>query len=111
MSDACDLAAVEARRLIGSKKLSPVELLDSCLERIEKTNGALNAVVAMDVEAAKAEAERAEAAVMTGDDLDLLHGLPVGVKDLQATAGLRTTWALCCTRMTCRKPTIPWWPM
>lgn len=92
MSDACDLAAVEARRLIGCKKLSPVELLDSCLDRIEKTNGALNAVVAMDVEAAKAEAERAEAAVMTGDDLDLLHGLPIGVKDLQATAGLRTTW-------------------
>lgn len=92
MSEPCDLTAVEARRRIGTKELSPVELLDSCLDRIEKTNGTLNAMVAMDVEAAREDAEKAEASVMSGDDLDLLHGLPIGVKDLQATAGLRTTY-------------------
>lgn len=92
MTKPCDLTAIEARRLIGIKALSPVELLDSCLERIEATNGALNAVVALDETAAKRNARSAEKAVTDGDELGLLHGLPVGVKDLNATAGLRTTW-------------------
>ena len=92
MTQPCDLDATEARRLIGAKALSPVELLDSCLARIEATNGALNAVVAMDETKARTDAKEAEAAVMRGDDLGILHGLPVGIKDLDATAGLRTTW-------------------
>lgn len=92
MSEPCDLSAVEARRLIGNKQLSPVELLQSCLKRIEATNGAVNAIVAMDADAAMATAEKAEQAVMQGEPLGLLHGLPLGIKDLQATAGLRTTW-------------------
>ena len=92
MSEPCDLSAVEARRLIGNKKLSPVELLESCLARIAATNPALNTIVAMDVNRARQEAKSAEAVVMRGDDLGLLHGLPVAIKDLQATAGLRTTW-------------------
>jgi amidase len=54
MTEPCDLAAVEARRLIGVRKLSPVELLDSCLERIAATNSKLNAVVALDENAGDA---------------------------------------------------------
>jgi Asp-tRNA(Asn)/Glu-tRNA(Gln) amidotransferase A subunit family amidase len=92
MTEPCDLPAIEARRLIGAKKLSPVELLESCLKRIGEVDGALHCITAMDVEATRAAAKAAEADVMAGRDLDLLHGLPVGVKDLQATAGLRTTW-------------------
>jgi Asp-tRNA(Asn)/Glu-tRNA(Gln) amidotransferase A subunit family amidase len=92
MTEPCDLSAVEARRLIGSKRLSPVELLESCLTRIAKTNPTLNSIVALDEPGARKQAETAEAAVMRGDDLGLLHGLPVGIKDLQPTAGLRTTW-------------------
>ena len=92
MANACDLSAVEARRLIGARKLSPVELLDSCLDRIEAANPALNAIVAMDVPAAKEAAKAAENAVMRGDELGVLHGIPIGVKDLQATRGRRTTW-------------------
>ncbi len=92
MSEACDLSAVEARRLIGTKKLSPVELLESCLRRIERVNPAVNAVVAMCVERARAEARRAEQAVMAGDRLGALHGLPLGIKDLEETEGLRTTY-------------------
>ena len=93
MSEPCDLSAVEARRLIGAKKLSPVELMSSCLARIEATNKAVNAVVAMiDERAARKAAKAAEQAVMRGEDLGLLHGLPIGVKDLQDTAGLRTTY-------------------
>ena len=92
MTEPCDLSAVAARRLIGIGKLSPLELLESCVERIEKTNGAVNAVVAIDVEAARRGAKAAEEAMRKGAEPGLLAGLPIAVKDLQATAGLTTTW-------------------
>jgi len=91
MTEPCDLTAVEARGLIGQRKLSPVELLESCVRRIERTNGAVNATVAMDVEAAHLRAGAIEQAIGRGEDAGLLAGLPIGIKDLQATAGLRTT--------------------
>lgn len=92
MSEPCDLSAVEARRLIGNKQLSPVELLDSCLKRIDATNASVNSIVAMDVDAARDAAQLAERTVMHGEPLGTVHGLPLGVKDLQATGGLTTTW-------------------
>ncbi len=92
MTEPCDLTAVEARTLIGRKRLSPVELLESCLTRIGQVNPAVNAVVALDTDRARATAKQAEQAVMRGDALGPLHGLPVGIKDLEETAGLRTTW-------------------
>jgi len=92
MTELCDLSAVELRRLIGRKKVSPVQLLDSCLMRIRATDGAINAMVALDEKTARKAARDAEKAVMRGDDLGLLHGLPVGVKDLSDTAGLKTTY-------------------
>lgn len=88
----CDLTATEARALIGAKKLSPVELLESCLARIDKVNAPVNAIVAMNAERARAEARAAEQAVMRGDPLGALHGLPIAVKDVVDTAGLRTTY-------------------
>lgn len=88
----CDLTAVEARRRIGSKELSPVELLEACIARIEAVNPAINAVTARDFARAREAARQAEATVRNGEKLPLLHGLPVGVKDLQETAGLRTTY-------------------
>ena len=90
--DACDLTATEARRRIGAKQLSPVELTQSCIARIESVDHAVNAMVARDFERATAAAQAAEAAVMRGAALPALHGLPVGIKDLDETAGLRTTW-------------------
>jgi amidase len=91
-TEPCELSAVEARRLIGRKALSPVELLESCLARVEAVNGAVNAVVALDAERARAAAREAEAAVMRGGEFGPLHGLPVGIKDLEEVAGLRTTY-------------------
>ncbi|MBP0492799.1 amidase [Pararoseomonas indoligenes] len=91
MTEPCDLTALEARRLIGIRKLSPVELLDSTLKRIEEVNPAINAVVAID-ERARGRAREAEEAVMRGDKLGLLHGLPIGIKDLEETEGLVTTF-------------------
>ncbi len=88
----CDLTAVEARRLIGAKKLSASELLESCIGRIEAVDPAVNCMVARDYEGARATAKAADAAVARGDALGPLHGLPVGVKDLENTKGLRTTY-------------------
>jgi len=85
------LSAVELRRLIGAREVSPVELLEACIERIEAVNPFVNAVTATCFERARAEAKAAEHAVMQGHTLGLLHGLPMGVKDLEATEGLLTT--------------------
>lgn len=92
MTSACDLSATDARRMIGAKELSPVELLESCLARIEAVNAPVNGVVAIDREGSLKAAQRAEAAVMAGEPLGPLHGLPLGIKDLNDTAGLRTTY-------------------
>ncbi|MEQ9606714.1 MAG: amidase family protein [Kiloniellaceae bacterium] len=88
----CDLSAVELRGRIAARDISPVELLADCHRRIDAVDPALNAVVAEDRAAALAEAKRAEQAVMQGAALGPLHGLPVGIKDLNDTAGLRTTY-------------------
>jgi Asp-tRNA(Asn)/Glu-tRNA(Gln) amidotransferase A subunit family amidase len=84
-------SAVDLRRQIGKKQVSPVELMQACIDQIERYNPAVNAICATDYERALAMAREAEAQVMRGDSLPALHGLPLGVKDLQATAGLLTT--------------------
>lgn len=88
----CELSAVEARALIGQKKLSPRELMASCIAQVEKIDPAVNAMVARDFERASRQAVEAEAAVMRGEELGALHGLPIGIKDLEDTEGLRTTY-------------------
>ena len=85
------LSATELRRLIGTREISPVELLTACIDRIEALNPAVNAIAAKAYERARAEARAAEAAVRSGAPLGRLHGLPVGIKDLQDTEGILTT--------------------
>ena len=92
MTELVETSAVELRRLIGRKAISPVELLDACIARIEDLNPHVNAVTATAFERARREAQAAERAVLAGEPLGLLHGLPLGVKDLEPTAGLLTTW-------------------
>ena len=92
LTEPCDLSAVAARRLIGAKKLSAVELLDSCIARIDAVDPAVNAMVARDDARARAAAAAADAATMRGEALPALHGLPIGIKDLENVAGLRTTY-------------------
>lgn len=88
----CDVTAIELRRLIGAKQISATELLDACLARIERIDPAINAMVAMDIPAARKTAAATDAAVRAGDALGPLAGLPIGIKDLEETANLRTTW-------------------
>lgn len=92
MTEPCDLSAVEARALIGAKKLSASELLESCIKRTDAVDPAVNAMVARDDERARVAAKAADAATMRGEALPPLHGLPIGVKDLENVAGLRTTY-------------------
>jgi len=92
MTRPCQLNAVTARKLIGRKALSPVELVDSCIDQIEAIDPALNSVVCKPYDQARELAKNAEDAVMKGDPLPPLHGLPVGIKDLNETAGITTTY-------------------
>jgi len=78
--------------LIGARKLAPTELLESCIGRIEAVDHAVNAIVARDFARARKAAAAADEAVTHGDALPPLHGLPLAVKDLEPTAGLRITW-------------------
>lgn len=84
---ATDLAAMIRRRTI-----SPVEIMDTVLARIEALNPRLNAFLAVNADGARAAAKAAEAAVMRGEPLKPLHGLPVSIKDLEPSAGLRCTF-------------------
>lgn len=95
MASSADLLAapaVELRRRIGTKEISPVELVEACIERIERLNPGVNAVAATCYARARQEAKAAEKAALRGESLGLLHGLPTGIKDLEETAGLLTTF-------------------
>lgn len=87
-----DLSAVEARRLIGERKLSTVELMQSCLAQVDRLDPVVNAMVIRGDEQAMHEARRAQEAVERGEALGPLHGLPVAIKDIQDVAGLPTTF-------------------
>ncbi len=84
MAELTSLSAIELRRRIGAKQISPVELMQACIARIERFNPAVNAICATDFERALQAARQAEEAVMKGQLLGPLHGLPLGVKDLVA---------------------------
>ena len=84
--------ASEQARLILEKSISPVELVDICYSRIDRINPGLNALLALDEDRARAAAERAEASVGRGELLGPLHGVPVGIKDNEMTAGIESTW-------------------
>jgi len=80
------------RDAIAAGELSAVEVVEAHLERIEAVNPAVNAIVTLVPERALEEAAAADAHAARGERLGLLHGLPVAVKDLMDTAGIRTTY-------------------
>ncbi len=77
-------------QMVRDRQISPVELVDAHLRQIEKENPRLNAFVRVLAEEARGEARDAERAVMRGEALGLLHGVPVTVKDSFDMAGLPT---------------------
>jgi aspartyl-tRNA(Asn)/glutamyl-tRNA(Gln) amidotransferase subunit A len=90
-SDLTNLNLREAAELIRSKKVSPVELTKQCLTRIESLNPTLNCFITVTAESALAEARAAENEVMKGKWRGPLHGVPIALKDLFDTAGVKTT--------------------
>ena len=85
------LTIAEAAPLIADKRLSPVELVSAHLERIERTDDRLNSFITLLADEALAEARSAESAILAGDYRGPLHGIPIALKDLYYTKGIRTT--------------------
>lgn len=83
--------ATELVLAIGAGRVSSREVLADCLESVESSNPALNAVVTLDAERAYARAAAADAATAQGESWGPLHGLPMTIKDSIETAGIRTT--------------------
>jgi aspartyl-tRNA(Asn)/glutamyl-tRNA(Gln) amidotransferase subunit A len=92
-SNVSQLGLSEASQLVRSKKVSPVELTRECLSRIERLNPKLNAFITVTADSALAEARAAEAEIHRGRWKGSLHGIPIALKDLVDTAGVRTTAA------------------
>ena len=83
--------ASELREMIGEKQVSPVELTALYYERIDRLDSQLHAYLTLCRDEAMQAARDAESAVMRGDDLGALHGVPISIKDLELTKGVRTT--------------------
>ena len=87
------LSIADAALLLRNKKLSPVDLTQACLKRIEQLNPRLNAFITVTAESALEQAREAESEIQKGQWRGPLHGIPITLKDLFDTAGVRTTAA------------------
>ena len=84
-------SATELEAAIRDRSISSRELLELYLQRVDRLNPSLNAVVTLDADRALAAAKRADDRTVAGDELGPLHGLPVTIKDAIETAGIRST--------------------
>ncbi len=85
------LSVAEAGKRIGQKKLSPVDLTEAFLERIARTDKRLNSFVLLLADQARRAARKAAGEIKAGRRLGPLHGIPIGLKDIYSTKGVRTT--------------------
>ena len=90
-ADLCRLTISEASGLLSSGELSPVDLVRAHLDRTEETDGRLNSFITVMADSALEAARNAERSIASGTYLSPLHGIPVGLKDLYYTRGVRTT--------------------
>jgi amidase len=90
--DLCFTPATRLARMIRRRSVSPLEITRAVLDRIERVNPRLNAYCTVAADQALAAARAATAAVRRGARLGPLHGIPVSIKDLTPTRGIRTTW-------------------
>ncbi len=91
-ADLCFLPATELERRLREKEISAREVVSAHLAQIERVNPTVNAIETLVNEQALAEADRVDSAIMRGEILGPLHGLPIAHKDLQPTRGIRTTF-------------------
>jgi Asp-tRNA(Asn)/Glu-tRNA(Gln) amidotransferase A subunit family amidase len=91
-TELCFTPAVKLARMIREREISPMELTQAVLERIEAVNPQINAYCTPVPEFALRAAQEAEKKVMKKEKLGTLHGIPLSIKDLTPTKGIRTTW-------------------
>lgn len=91
-NDLCFTPAHKLREAIKKKEISPVEIVETILARLENINAQVNAFCTVVPEMALRAAQKAEAEMTTGQEIGPLHGIPVSIKDLTITAGIRTTF-------------------
>jgi aspartyl-tRNA(Asn)/glutamyl-tRNA(Gln) amidotransferase subunit A len=89
-TDLCYMPATDLAAAIRAKNVSPVEVINAVLTQIERLNPKLNAFCLVTADATRQAAQMAEQAVMRGETLGPLHGVPVSIKDLVITKGVRT---------------------
>ena len=92
INEICLMDATALAGAIKEKRLSPVEVVDAFLDQTDKVNPEVNAFCLVLHDEARAAARRAEAAVMAGDELGPLHGVPVAIKDITVGKGIETTF-------------------
>ena len=100
--DLCFMPATALAMAIRHKEVSPVEVINAVYARLHKINPRINAFATVTEEKARLAAKEAEAALVRGDRLGLLHGVPVSIKDVFLTRGVRTMFGSripsCCVR-------------
>ncbi len=94
MTDPSYTPATELAEAVRSRRVSPTEIAEAMLARIEAVNPTVNAFVYVDPDAVRHQARELEAVVMRGDELGPLHGVPYSIKDLTAVEGLPLTFGL-----------------
>jgi aspartyl-tRNA(Asn)/glutamyl-tRNA(Gln) amidotransferase subunit A len=87
-----EMSAIDIGQAVRARRISPVEVTEAALRRIDETEPVINAFATRTAELALDQACRAEAAVMRGDALGRMHGVPISVKDLIAVAGVRQSF-------------------
>ena len=94
MSDVAFRAAVDLASMVRNQEISALELADIYIDRIERLDGEINAVVVRDFERARAAARVADARLAAGDTVGPLHGVPMTIKESYDVGGLPTTWGI-----------------
>ena len=84
-------SAIKLRELVATKEISPVEVTENALRRVDRLNPKLNAFLTVAADRALQDAKRAEEDVIKKETLGPLHGVPTSIKDLLETEGIRTT--------------------
>jgi aspartyl-tRNA(Asn)/glutamyl-tRNA(Gln) amidotransferase subunit A len=84
---------LDVSKSIRKQKISPVDVVETCLKRIEDLNPKLNAFITVLADLAREQARVAEAEITAGKWRGPLHGIPIGIKDFYDTAGIKTTAA------------------
>ena len=90
-TELCFMPATQLSRLIRTKELSPVELTEAVLDRIDKINPKINAFITVTADLARKGAKEAEARALSGELISPVDGIPLSIKDVTPTAGIRTT--------------------